>query len=70
METLIVHPKNQKQLVAVEAVLKALNVAFKKKEEESQYNPEFVAKIKKSQTQAKEGKVVSYTHDQLAELCK
>lgn len=69
METLIVHPKNQKQLVAVEAVLKALNVAFKK-EEESPYNPDFVTKIKKSQEQAKSGKVITYTHDQLAELCK
>ncbi|MGV8878546.1 MAG: DUF2683 family protein [Sphingobacteriaceae bacterium] len=68
METLIVHPKNKKQLDAVEAVLKALNVAFKK--EESSYNPDFVIKIKKSQQQAKDGKVVTYTHEQLALLCK
>jgi nitrate reductase assembly molybdenum cofactor insertion protein NarJ len=68
METLIVHPKNQKQLAAVEAVLKALNVAFNKKE--SPYNPDFVAAIKKSQEQAKNGKVVTYTHSQLADLCK
>jgi hypothetical protein len=58
METLIVQPKNQKQLDAVEAVLKALNVTFKK-EEKSPYNPEFVAKIKKSQKQIKEGNYVT-----------
>lgn len=68
METLIVHPKNKKQLDAVEAVLKALNVAFKK--EDSSYNPDFVIKIKKSQQQAKDGNVVTYTHEQLAALCK
>lgn len=58
METLIVKPKNQKQLNAVEAVLKALNVSFKK-EEKSPYNPEFVAKIKKSQKQVKEGNYIT-----------
>lgn len=55
METLIVHPKNQEQLVAIEAVLKALKVDFNK-EEESPYNPEFVAKIKQSEKNFKEGK--------------
>lgn len=68
METLIVHPKNQKQLVAIESVLKALNVAFKKSD--SSYNPDFVNKIQKSREQAKEGKIVTYTHDELKELCK
>ncbi|MGZ3872977.1 MAG: DUF2683 family protein [Mucilaginibacter sp.] len=58
METLIVQPKNQKQLDAVEAVLKALNVTFKK-EEKSPYKPEFVAKIKKSQKQIQEGDYVA-----------
>lgn len=69
METLIIHPKDQKQLDGVEAVLKALNVAFKK-EEKSPYNPDFIARIKKSQEKARKGKVVTYTHEQLAELCK
>lgn len=57
METLIVQPKNHKQLAAVEAVLKALNVAFKK-EEKSPYNPAFVAKIKRGEQAAKNGKGV------------
>lgn len=69
MVTLTVHPKNQKQLVAVEAVLKALEVDFKK-EGKNPYDPEFVAKIKESQKQAKEGKIVSYTLTELENLCK
>ncbi|TCD27123.1 hypothetical protein EZ456_11435 [Pedobacter psychrodurus] len=52
--TIIAHPKNKKQEIAIEAVLKALNVSFQK-EEESPYNPEFVAKIKKSLTEVKKG---------------
>ncbi len=55
METLIVRPKNQKQLATVEAVLKALNVAFQK-EEKSQYNSEFVAKILEGSKEIAEGK--------------
>lgn len=42
-------------MAAVEAVLKALNVAFKK-EEKSQYNPEFVAKILEGSKEIAEGK--------------
>ena len=53
METLIVNPKNQKQLDAVEAVLKALHVSFKK---EQPYNSEFVTKIEKSKAEARAGK--------------
>jgi uncharacterized protein DUF2683 len=54
METTIVHPKSQKQLATVEAVLKALDVSFEK-EAKSPYNPAFVAKIKESMEQAKQG---------------
>ncbi|WP_299284358.1 DUF2683 family protein [uncultured Mucilaginibacter sp.] len=55
METLIVRPKNQKQMATVEAVLKALNVAFQK-EEKTKYNPEFVAKILEGSKEIAEGK--------------
>ncbi len=58
METLIVQPKNQKQLAAVKAVLRALDISFKK-ENESPYDPEFVAKIEKSRKQVKEGNFVT-----------
>jgi hypothetical protein len=48
MESLTVHPKNKKQLAAVKAVLKALDVDFQK-EEKSPYNPDFVAMVKKAE---------------------
>lgn len=57
MESLIVHPKDQKQLNAVKAILKALDVSFKR-ELSSPYNPEFVAKIKRGEKAAKAGKSV------------
>lgn len=55
METLIVQPKGKKQLATVKAVLKALDVTFKK-EKGSHYNPEFVAKILKGSKEISEGK--------------
>lgn len=64
METLIVHPKNQKQLEAVEAVLKALDVTFQK-ERRSQYNPDFIAKIEKSKQEVKEGKLTRVKKEDL-----
>jgi len=54
MEMLIVHPKNQEQLLAVESILKMLKIDFQK-EQESSYDPEFVAKIKKSEQNFKNG---------------
>lgn len=54
METLTVHPQNKEQSSALEIILKAMNIPFKK--EESPYNPEFVAKIKRGEKAAKEGK--------------
>ncbi|HAL83612.1 MAG TPA: hypothetical protein DCO83_16390 [Mucilaginibacter sp.] len=57
METIIVQPKTKKQQATIEAILMALDVSFKK-EEKSPYSPEFVAKIKESIEQAKQGNVV------------
>lgn len=70
METLTVHPQDKKQLTAVEAVLKALDIPFEKVNEESPYNPAFVAKIKKSQEDYKEGKGTMVTLDELNQLWK
>lgn len=53
METLIVQPKNKKQLLAVEAVLNALGVAFQKEET---YSPEFIAEIKNGEDDIKKGR--------------
>lgn len=58
METLIVQPKNKKQLEAVKAFLRALDISFKK-ETQSLYNPEFVAKIERSRQQIKGGYYVT-----------
>ena len=57
METVIMHPKNKEQLSALKAVAKALKVDFET--EESPYNPEFVARIKESMKQAKEGNYIT-----------
>ncbi len=55
MESITIHPQNKEQLTALEIILKAMNVPFEK-ETESTYNPEFVAKIKRGEQAAKEGK--------------
>ena len=57
METLIMHPENKEQLLALKAVAKALKVEFET--EKSPYNPEFVAKIKESQRQIEMGNYIT-----------
>lgn len=64
METLIVEPKSRKQLNAIKAVLKALDVTFRQ-EQESLYNPEFVKRIRKSEQQFEEGKVTRVTKENI-----
>jgi TPP-dependent indolepyruvate ferredoxin oxidoreductase alpha subunit len=56
--TIIAHPKNKKQEVAIEAVLKALNISFIK-EDESPYNSEFVAEVKQSLAEVKKGNYIT-----------
>jgi hypothetical protein len=68
METLILHPKNKEQSSVLKAMAKALKVDFET--EESPYDPEFVAKIKQSQQDMREGKGTIMTLDELKELCK
>lgn len=65
MQTLIVQPKDRKELAAVKAALKALGVSFKKKEEVEPYDPEFVAKIEGSRQEVKEGKFSSVNEEDL-----
>jgi len=43
METLIVHPRNQKESATVEAILKALDVPFHKQNET--FDPSFAGKM-------------------------
>ncbi len=63
METLIIHPKNKEQLSALKAFVKALKIEFTT--EKSPYKPDFVAKIKRSQEQMKEGKGVKIAVEDL-----
>ena len=67
MEAIIIHPENKDQLNAVEAILKVLKVPFKKTKEKSPYNPEFVAKIKRSERNFSKGK---YTTIKIEDLWK
>ncbi len=75
METLIVHPNNKKQLAAIKAVLKALDVNFKpaelndREKAVSLYGKEFVEKIERGGEDIKAGRVVEYTTEQLKNLC-
>lgn len=63
MGTLIVHPANKEQLTALKAFMKALNIAFE--ESKQAYNTEFVEKMKVSKQQAKEGKTVGVSLDDI-----
>lgn len=62
------------QIEAVKAVLKALKIQFEVTKASGMppkpYNPEFVAKIKKSQQDYKEGKGRTVTIDELNALWK
>ena len=56
METLIVHTKNKSQADALKTIFKEMKIPFEKAESnQSPYNPEFVAKIKRGEKAAKEG---------------
>jgi hypothetical protein len=49
------HPQDDSQVEAVKAFMKALKIKFEISKEKP-YNPEFVAKIKKSEQEFKDGK--------------
>lgn len=78
METLIVEPKNKKQLNAIKAFLKELNVSFKSNNERSAnpspsgdawfLDPQNVAIVEKGIEQAKKGQSVPLTDDLKKEL--
>ena len=78
METLIVEPKNKKQLNAIKAFLKALNVSFRSGNESSTnpspsgdiwfLDPKNIAIVEKGIEEAKKGKSVILTDDLKKEL--
>ena len=55
----IAHPTTPEQVNVLKAFVKALKIKFEITPVEKPYNPEFVAKIKESQQQFKEGKFTS-----------
>jgi hypothetical protein len=61
---LIVHPTNTNELDIIKAFFEALKIKFEMAEQ-SPYNPDFVAKIKKSRKQATEGKTVKISLDEI-----
>ena len=68
METLILRSKNKEHLAILKAMAKALKVEIEL--EESHYNSAFVARIRKSEQQIKDGKVTRITKDEIKEFLK
>jgi hypothetical protein len=59
MDALIVYPENKEQLIALKAVMKAVNISF---EQKSEVYPGYVINgVKESLKQAKDGKLTPYT---------
>jgi hypothetical protein len=58
------HPQDDSQIEAVKAFMKALKIKFEISKEKP-YNPEFVAKIKKSEQEFKDGKFTRVKKDDL-----
>lgn len=64
------HTEDPSQIEAIKAVIKAFKIKFSISKTKSDYDPEFVAMIKKGQKEIKEGKGISITLAELEELCK
>ncbi len=66
METILAHPENNEQLEAIKAVLKALKIKFEsKKEEDPNYNPEFVKMILDGKKEVEEGRGITIALEDL-----
>lgn len=61
METILVYPESPDKLEALKAFLKALKIDFEK----SPYNPDFVAKIKRSDEDIKTGRTSKMNLDDI-----
>ena len=56
MESLIVHPKNKKQLSALKTFITAFKISFEEKvDNKSTYNREFIEKINRSESDFEAG---------------
>jgi hypothetical protein len=54
METLIIQPKTQEQLIAVKAFMRAMKIDFRV--EQPPYDPEFIEKILQGREDVKNGR--------------
>lgn len=63
----IIHP-NAEQADALKAFVKALKIDFEVATADNIYNPAFVAKIRKSRRQVKQGKVTRVEKDDLQDF--
>jgi hypothetical protein len=71
METIIkAYTEDISQIKALKAFMKALNIKFEVSEQESPYNPAFVAMIREGENDLKEGKGIKITMDELNALWK
>lgn len=59
MTTLTIETEDEEILKAVKALLKGFDVSFQEKTE-SLYDPEFVAKIRRSEKQIEQGKTTEF----------
>jgi hypothetical protein len=65
MDTLLILPKNESEQIAVKAFCQALNVAYEEEPRAENYNPEFIAKIKRSEEDFKAGRVHKISLDEI-----
>ncbi len=68
-DTLIVHPSNDEQVTVLKAFLEALKIKFEVSKKDT-YNPEFVEKILQGKKDIEQGKGVSFSIEELHDLCK
>jgi len=61
----IVHPTTPEQTNALKAFIKALKIKFETTSNKSSYNPDFIAKIKRSEDDFKNGRFSSVNANDL-----
>lgn len=68
METIIIHPKNNKEQKVITAFLDALKIKFenpKTKSNESDYSPEFVEMVQQNRKDYNDGKGIKVNLDEI-----
>jgi len=68
MTTFTVHTDDKEQLKVLKAFMKALKIKFDVSNDDTSYNPEFVAKIMESKQQAENGNYTTVKKEDLKEF--